>query len=160
MVYSGDKAPDPLPGEKLTYRPIKVEPRHGGEALVAASRLDLAKIHTVEHNIPVAAIGEVDKKDLPLLMKYFNEIHQDLFKKEPDDYPDDDDGGGYDDDEGEEDEDEEGRRPGPSRGDERSSYGGGGSRPRGSRPSLSGTASDRRRRTEESIRSVPERRRN
>jgi hypothetical protein len=149
-VYSGDKPPDPLPGEKLSKRAIKVEPRHAGEALVATSRLDLAKIYTVEHNIPVAAIGEVDKNDLPRLEKYFQDIHKDLFKEEPDDSEND----GKD--EGDEEEEDEARRSGPSRADER----GGSGRPRGSYPPSSGMAPDRRRRTDESIQSIPERRRN
>jgi hypothetical protein len=160
MVYSSDRPPDELPGEKLTKKPIRVELRHGGEALVAASRLDLAKIYTVEHNIPVAPVGDVDKRDLPRLERYFREIHKDLFRVEADDdSPEDDEGGEDDDGDGDEDgeddeedeeEKEEGGRGGPSRGDERGGHGGA---PRGSKAAAPGPNSERRRRTDESLRS-------
>jgi hypothetical protein len=145
-VFSGDEAPDPLPGEKLTKRAIKIVPKHGGEALVPASRLDLAKIYTVEHNIPVAAIGEVDKKDWPRLERYFQEIHKDLFKPEDlDEDEDDDDEEDEEEEEKEEDdggEDDEGGWTGPARGEERTSYAS--SKPRSSKPS-SAASSDQRR---------------
>jgi hypothetical protein len=127
MVYSGDKAPDPLPGERLSKSAIKVLPKHRGEALVASSRLDLAKIYTVEHNLPVCAVGEVDKKDLPLLEKYFREIHKDLLgndEEEPRDSGDDDEQRNDDDGDEEQDgdEEEEGNASDPSTADDRRSY--------------------------------------
>lgn len=82
IVYSGDKEPDQLPGERLSKKPIKIVPKHGGEALFASSRLNLAKIYTVEHNFPVGAIGDVDKNDLPRLEQYFRDIHKGLFEDE------------------------------------------------------------------------------
>jgi hypothetical protein len=48
--------------------------------LLPESRLDFGKPSTVEHNIPVALVGEVDKKDLRKLNLYFRRVNRDLYE--------------------------------------------------------------------------------
>jgi uncharacterized protein DUF6590 len=64
IIYTQDEPPEPLPGEVLTKKAIHVKAKHKGAGLQPTSRLNYSKIYTVEHNIPVADIGEVEKEDI------------------------------------------------------------------------------------------------
>jgi hypothetical protein len=81
VIYTGDKQPDLVEGEDqviLNRTPIMVTLDTRGEALLPTSRLDLSKLHTVEHNIPVAIIGKILPRDLEKIRQYCLEV-QGLF---------------------------------------------------------------------------------
>jgi hypothetical protein len=53
-----------LEGEaKLRLRPIRVIPKTPRDKLEEQSRINYAKIYTVEHNVKVHFTGQVDKQD-------------------------------------------------------------------------------------------------
>jgi hypothetical protein len=73
VIYTGDKQPDLVEGESevvLERPPIKVTLDPKAEALRPASRLALSKMHTVEHNIPVALIGKIAPRDVERVRQY------------------------------------------------------------------------------------------
>ena len=77
MVYmseEGDKDPEPRPGEHLTRDPIRVVPKTHRDKLHADSRINYAKIYTVEHNVKVLFIGEVHKRSRGRFMTAFNDV--------------------------------------------------------------------------------------
>ncbi|KAN0102590.1 hypothetical protein V8E51_010903 [Hyaloscypha variabilis] len=58
--YKGDKPPTEISGEaKLVLRPVEVIPRTPRDKLAKESRLNYAKIYTIEHNVKVVFIGHV-----------------------------------------------------------------------------------------------------
>lgn len=62
-----------MEGESIAVRdkpPIKIELDQSAEPLRPASRLALAQLHTVEHNIPVALIGKIAPRDVERLRQY------------------------------------------------------------------------------------------
>lgn len=60
IVYTGDKPPKELQDEpRLHLRPIQVKPKTPRDKLEVQSRINYAKIYTVEHNVKVQFIGEV-----------------------------------------------------------------------------------------------------
>jgi hypothetical protein len=76
MRKEGDKTPIPLPrdGENLTLDPIRVVPKSDRDKLHPDSRINYAKIYTVEHNVKVFFIGEVHKRSKGRLITAFNTI--------------------------------------------------------------------------------------
>jgi hypothetical protein len=59
IIFTGRMAPDPLPGENGMYhRPIRVEP-FKLERLAPESRVNYAKIYTIEHNVKVCSVGKI-----------------------------------------------------------------------------------------------------
>ncbi|QDS69654.1 hypothetical protein FKW77_009431 [Venturia effusa] len=74
IVYSGSKEPDPFdeelpsPGEVPMLSSIQVRPRDRSEKMFPASRINFAKIYTVEHNVKVYDFGDVRKSCLSLLV--------------------------------------------------------------------------------------------
>ena len=54
----------------LEKTPIRITLDSSAEPLRYASRLALAKLHTVEHNIPVALIGKIAPRDVERLKQY------------------------------------------------------------------------------------------
>jgi hypothetical protein len=59
IIYTGDKRPKKIKGEKLQLHPIQVIPRTPRDKLEEESRINYAKIYTVEHNVKVLFIGRV-----------------------------------------------------------------------------------------------------
>ena len=80
IAYTSDSKPIRLPDEpKLLKDPIEINPvsRAGKvERLDAASRIDFARVRTVEHNVRVKHVGEVARKSLPYLRSYWSK-HKD-----------------------------------------------------------------------------------
>jgi hypothetical protein len=63
IIYTGDKPPREIQGEaELMLRPIRVIPKTPRDKLEKESRINYAKIYTVEHNVKVHFIGHVDPK--------------------------------------------------------------------------------------------------
>src|ERR1700722_19052312 len=75
-IYLGSASPDTIPGERLDKRPIEITLRDCSEILYPTSRLNVDNIYT--HNLPVCALGEVDRKDLPRV-RHFREFLWALF---------------------------------------------------------------------------------
>jgi hypothetical protein len=60
IVYIGDKPPNEIEGEeRLRLRPIRIVPNTPRDKLEKESRINYAKIYTVEHNVKVYFIGSV-----------------------------------------------------------------------------------------------------
>lgn len=59
IIYTGQEAPEPLPGEDLQWNPIKLEPATDRDKLAPQSRINYAKVYTVEHNVKVHFIGKI-----------------------------------------------------------------------------------------------------
>jgi hypothetical protein len=112
VIYSGDQPPDLVTGEDtviLNRGPIKVRLAPKGEALLPASRLNLSKLYTVEHNTPIFPVGKISSREVENVKKYCSEVqglitsadkrHQSLLdvsegeeeEEEEDDEDDDDD---------------------------------------------------------------------
>jgi phosphopantothenoylcysteine synthetase/decarboxylase len=70
QVYTESKPPPLLPRERLTRNPIRVIVKNTKTSLDKASRLNLSKPQSIEHNLPVAEIGKVSKEDLERITKY------------------------------------------------------------------------------------------
>jgi hypothetical protein len=63
IIYIGKTPPKEIKGEaELRLRPIRVIPKTPRDKLEKQSRINYAKIYTVEHNVKVLFIGEVDPK--------------------------------------------------------------------------------------------------
>jgi len=60
----------------LNRTPIRVTVDPKGEALLPASRLNLAMLYTVEHSIPVAIIGKIALGDIEKLRRYCGEVQE------------------------------------------------------------------------------------
>lgn len=71
IAYTSNSPPSGLPGEKaLNKEPIKIETIHPGEKLDPASRIDLEKLHNVEHNVSICRVGKVKDSHLRMLITY------------------------------------------------------------------------------------------
>jgi hypothetical protein len=81
VIYTGDKEPDLVEGESeaiLKRKPIRVTLDPKGQPLRPASRLNLSKLHTVEHDIPVSRLGKITSRDVEKIKQYCVEV-QGLF---------------------------------------------------------------------------------
>jgi hypothetical protein len=56
IIYTGSN-PSQFEGEILGYDPIQVLPKSSRDKLDRSSRVNYAKIYTVEHNLKVGFIG-------------------------------------------------------------------------------------------------------
>jgi hypothetical protein len=73
IIYSGETAPRPLPGEpKFLKSPIRIIPKAPGEKVPKESRINYAKIYTVEHNVKVKFIGHIAPASKKILMSDFD----------------------------------------------------------------------------------------
>jgi hypothetical protein len=73
VIYSGDQPPSRLENESESIynrRPIQVVLDPKGEPLHPAARLNIAKIVTIEHEIPVAKLGKISTRDVERLRQY------------------------------------------------------------------------------------------
>jgi hypothetical protein len=117
------KEPELLPGEEPAegeygmMAAIRVKPKSRQEKLQKESRINFAKIYTVEHNVKVCEFGDVHEKHLGTLRKQWKyvldcdingnkEESDDDEDEDEDDEGEDEDGDG-DDDEEEDDDDED-----------------------------------------------------
>ena len=82
VIYTGERRPPLVPGEDvevlLKRDPIKVTLDQKGEPLLPASRLSLAKLYTIEHNIPTFPVGKISSRDVENVKQYCIEV-QGLF---------------------------------------------------------------------------------
>ncbi|KAH7370064.1 hypothetical protein BKA65DRAFT_487615 [Rhexocercosporidium sp. MPI-PUGE-AT-0058] len=74
IVHMGDPAPKPLPGESLSLKPIKIKAKTPRDRLKPQSRINYAKIYTVEHNVKVLFIGEVSRSSRRTFMTDFDQV--------------------------------------------------------------------------------------
>ena len=64
IIHQFNRAPLMLPGEpSLGFRPVRAAMNDKAEYLVSESRVNYAKLQTVEHSLPVLYIGRVVPKD-------------------------------------------------------------------------------------------------
>lgn len=71
IAYTSELPPSGLPGEQAFNKdPIKIEPVNPREKLDPASRIDLEKLHNVEHNVSICHVGNVKQSHLRMLIKY------------------------------------------------------------------------------------------
>lgn len=64
IIYTGDRPPKPIEGEEAPpNRPIQVVSKTHRDKLDKASRVNYAKIYTVEHNVKVQFIGRIAESD-------------------------------------------------------------------------------------------------
>jgi hypothetical protein len=85
VIYTGDQPQPLIPGEDeviLDREPIRVTLDPKGEALLPASRLSLAKLYTVEHNIPTYPVGRISSRNVELVKRWCAEV-QGLFAPLP-----------------------------------------------------------------------------
>jgi hypothetical protein len=109
QVYTGSRPPPLLPRERLTRDPIQVIVKSKKMSLDKASRLNLSKPQSIEHNLPVAEVGKVSKEDLNKITKFTLEYLKSGIS-EGEDSPgraQDDDGGDDEDDEDDDDDEDE-----------------------------------------------------
>ncbi|EPE31683.1 hypothetical protein GLAREA_12439 [Glarea lozoyensis ATCC 20868] len=80
MIYTGEYPPKPLPGEEnlLKREPIKMVPDKPNYRLDGASRLNYAKIYTIEYNVKVKFIGRIHPDWTWLVVANYNSIHPQL----------------------------------------------------------------------------------
>src|SRR5260221_87261 len=70
VIYSGDNPPELVEGESeavLARPPIQITLDPSADPLRPTSRLAISKLHTVEHNVPVAVIGKIAPHDVTRL---------------------------------------------------------------------------------------------
>ena len=78
VIHTATTAAKYLPGEKqrgLSRTPIAVDADTPRDKLDAESRLNYAKIYTIEYNVKVCFIGSVHKKCRRTLLKDYNDLH-------------------------------------------------------------------------------------
>ena len=81
IVYTemrGKKAEELPYEQKLNKMPIRVEPRTSRDQLDPQSRLNYAKIYTIEYNVKVCFIGEIHRESRKYFMRDYNLMHQPL----------------------------------------------------------------------------------
>ncbi|KAK4950116.1 hypothetical protein LTR10_011093 [Elasticomyces elasticus] len=81
IIHTGRLPPQPTPGERpsrdehgMRSRAIRVNPDRPDKQLDAMSRLDYAKVHTIQHNIKVAPVGVVHPDSMAALLSQFQEV--------------------------------------------------------------------------------------
>ena len=82
LIYSTERPPPLVPGEDtevlMRRSAIKVTLDQKGEHLLPASRLNLAKLYTIEHNIPTFPVGKISSRDVDNVKQYCIDV-QGLF---------------------------------------------------------------------------------
>jgi hypothetical protein len=69
-----DTKPAKLPEESdLNKKPIAVDKSSPDQKLHPSSRLNFAKIHTVNWNVKVMNVGRVARESMPLLVAYWKQ---------------------------------------------------------------------------------------
>jgi hypothetical protein len=91
VVYSSEREGPYLPDREkglMSNKPIRIEIRDAAHKLDPLSRLNYAKVYTVEHNVKVLFIGKVAKNYEQDFIRAFNEAHPPLDPSPPDYRPD------------------------------------------------------------------------
>lgn len=88
IIFTG-KVPIPIKGEKMTKEPVRMSPESPEHHLDRASRINYAKIYTVEHNVKVQFIGTIKGKYQQQVTIDYNNTHPALPDR-PDDTSDND----------------------------------------------------------------------
>jgi mRNA-degrading endonuclease toxin of MazEF toxin-antitoxin module len=74
IIYMSDTEPTKLPEESdLNKTPIAVEKSSSDQKLHPSSRLNFAKIHTVNWNVKVMNVGKVARESMPRLVAYWRQ---------------------------------------------------------------------------------------
>jgi hypothetical protein len=82
IIYSGETAPTPLPGEpKFLKSPIQIILKSPHNKLEKESRVNYAKIYTVEHNVKVKFIGHIAPSSEKIFMSDFDATWETKTKK-------------------------------------------------------------------------------
>jgi hypothetical protein len=72
VVYSHKGEPLITPGEETPKKPIPIILEQEGEKLDPMTRLNFAKVYTIEHNINVAKVGRVPPENIHQLLSDFD----------------------------------------------------------------------------------------
>ncbi|KAK1067316.1 hypothetical protein LTR12_008785 [Friedmanniomyces endolithicus] len=90
IIYTGSAVPEPLPAERpvrgeraMSATAIRVTPDAQGMRLDEMSRIDYAKVHTIEHNLKVAAVGVVHPASMEALITQFRSVWLDQATDRP-----------------------------------------------------------------------------
>jgi hypothetical protein len=76
IIYTGD-SPESFKNEPDTFNgPIRMGPKTSRDKLDPASRLNFAKVYTVEHNVKVYFIGKISSKHVHRLVDTYNRMGQ------------------------------------------------------------------------------------
>jgi hypothetical protein len=87
IVYLAGTQPNPLYGERekgLTKDAIEIKPCEATELMQPTSRLRFGKIHSIEWNVKVRDIGQVSRKHMSKLLRYFKEEQGNGFDNDDD----------------------------------------------------------------------------
>ena len=72
IIYMSNSKPSRLQSEAEMIRvPLKVEPADPSQKLDPLSRVNFAKMYTVEHNVRVMPVGQLSKSSQHLLVGYW-----------------------------------------------------------------------------------------
>ncbi|KAK3641605.1 hypothetical protein LTR56_011206 [Elasticomyces elasticus] len=82
IIYTSKQAPRPLTAElskqgepdEMRPTPVRVVPDSPADILSSTSRLDLAKVHTIHHNIKVKPLGEVHPNSIEAFKAQFASV--------------------------------------------------------------------------------------
>ncbi len=80
-LYMRGMSPELLKGEKergLTREAIEIVMDRSTEELHSTSRLNYAKVYTIEYNVKVCSVGRVSTHSLRVLIEAYNEVHPPL----------------------------------------------------------------------------------
>lgn len=77
IIYTS-KSPEMKHGERITKKPVKMDPMTPRDKLDPASRINYAKVYTVEHNVKVYFVGKVVDKHEQRVVTDYNNTHQPL----------------------------------------------------------------------------------
>jgi hypothetical protein len=77
IIYTGVDPPKELPDEKkLLKKPIRVVPLNSRDKLALESRLNYAKIYTLEINVKVCFIGQVHENSIMDFKREYNMLYK------------------------------------------------------------------------------------
>ncbi|KAF8860706.1 hypothetical protein BDZ45DRAFT_672419 [Acephala macrosclerotiorum] len=74
IIYTGPDPPLPLRGESLILQPVQMVGKTHRDVLLPESRINYAKIYTVEHNVKVFFIGWIAEWSQRRLLTDFDEV--------------------------------------------------------------------------------------
>ena len=77
VIYTS-KSPEMKRGEKITKKPVKMDPITPRDKLDPTSRINYAKVYTVEHNVKVHFVGKIIDKHEQRVVTDYNKTHQPL----------------------------------------------------------------------------------
>jgi len=77
VIYTG-QAPIFKDGEQISKRSIRMVPKSSRHKLDPASRINYAKVYTVEHNVKVYFVGEIAEKHEQQVVTDYNNTHKPL----------------------------------------------------------------------------------